>query len=796
MAPTPYHAEDQFNTHHDTQGLSSVVTSNPSYQHQHQRHVDADCASIHSYQSSHSSRSSVHSYHSNHNSDTSEQSDTLATAPQRPGQDDCQSTDSGSDTAYLQSKAWWTGMTLMILGECGNFMAYGYAAASIIAPLGTVALISNVILAPLMLREPFRRRDLLGIVIAIIGTVVVVVNSKENEIKLTPETMAAALVQTQFLVYFIISCVALGVLISLSDTIGSEYIFIDLSIVAIFGGYTVLATKGVSSLLSLSFYKMFTYPISYLLVFVLVSTAVLQIKFLNKSLQRFDSTQVIPTQFVLFTTSAIIGSGILYNDFDEMDFNKGLHFLTGCCMTFLGVYFITSHRDKDEPDSPIVNPDWTVASQQHYVPIPQRSSFDLYPSPNRVLYQPEHSRSDLFLEQGRAQPRDMGYGISPHPNRPLRPTNAGDSFGRDASVPLLGSSVKQSTPVPREAGFSLTSSMHNVLAAVGSRHTSLLGLEKVMENYTHKNDERRGSIHSLSQTAPLQPPRPGLGSRSSSACSGVFPPPSITTYPSSTSLLPYDLNYGSSYQTHMQQQQPQPSPLQFSRPTQPGSGGGGSIDPRFHAPHLQERSQSQDGNYKQPRRKISTPMLRESNNNHREVPPLPPRIKTSAEVAVPGPPPGRRGDRHAFPSPSEHEFMTSVARSIDSVSSSTPRASSKFPVAGGVMTASPTKIHHHPSGDGSAYSFRTLKSPTGSTHPPLSSYEQECWASSLPPLHPSSLTEASQHHLQHAQRPKKKTGGSGSGSTIAQDGDMPMVSPTQARRKGSVPKGDDSSRQQ
>ena len=144
-------------------------------------------------------------------------------------------------------------------------------------------------------------------------------------------------------------------------------------------------------------------------------------------------------------------------------------------MTFLGVYFITSHRDKDEPDSPVVNPDWTVASQQHYNPIPQRSSFDLYP-PNRVLYQPEHSRSDLFLEQGRAQPRDMNYGIPPHPNRPLRPTNAGDSFGRDASVPLLGTSAKQSTPVPREAGFSLTSSMHNVLAAVGSRHTSLLSL--------------------------------------------------------------------------------------------------------------------------------------------------------------------------------------------------------------------------------------------------------------------------------------------------------------------------------
>ncbi|KAF9912362.1 hypothetical protein EC991_011054 [Linnemannia zychae] len=753
LTPSPYHTEDPFDTLHDTQGLQSVViSSTPAYQqqqqqqqqqqHQHhhhhsQHHVDTDRASIHSYQSSNSSGSSVHTGPSNHNSDTSEQSDTLA-GPQRPGQDDCVSTNSGSDTAYLQSKAWWTGMTLMILGECGNFMAYGYAAASIIAPLGTVALISNVILAPLMLREPFRRRDLLGILIAIIGTVVVVVNSKENEIKLTPETMAAALLQTQFLIYFVISCVALGVLISLSDTIGSEYIFIDLSVVAIFGGYTVLATKGVSSLLSLSFYKMFTYPISYLLVFVLVSTAVLQIKFLNKSLQRFDSTQVIPTQFVLFTTSAIIGSGILYNDFDEMDFNKGLHFLTGCCMTFLGVYFITSHRDKDVPDSPIITPDWTMASQQHYAPIPQRSSFDLY-QPNRVLYQQEHSRSDLLLEQGRTQPRDVGYVIPPHPNRLSRPT-AGESFGRDASLPLLGTSAKQSTAVPKEGGFSLTSSMHNVLAAVGSRHTSLLGL--------------------------------GLGSRSSSACSGVFPPPSITTYPSSTSLLPPEVNYGSSYQTHLQQAQL--SPLQFSRPTQPG----GTIDPRFHAPHLQERSQSQDGNYKQPRRKISTPMLRENRE-------LPSKIKTSG-VAVPGS--GRRSDRHAFPSPSEHEFMTSVARSIDSVSSSTPRAASKFPVAGGVLTASPTKIHHL--GEGSAYSFRTLKSPTGSTHPPLSSYE-DGWASSLPPLHPSSLTEASQHHPS-AQRPKKKAGS----SSVAQDGDSSNVTLPQGRRKGSVPKGDDVSRQQ
>src|SRR5690606_22323310 len=37
--------------------------------------------------------------------------------------EDCNS-DTFSDTDYLKSKAWWLGMILMVLGECGNFLAY------------------------------------------------------------------------------------------------------------------------------------------------------------------------------------------------------------------------------------------------------------------------------------------------------------------------------------------------------------------------------------------------------------------------------------------------------------------------------------------------------------------------------------------------------------------------------------------------------------------------------------------------------------------------------------------------
>ncbi|OAD01115.1 hypothetical protein MUCCIDRAFT_146101, partial [Mucor lusitanicus CBS 277.49] len=244
------------------------------------------------------------------------------------------------DTEYLKSKLWWLGISLMILGEVGNFVAYGFAPASTIAPLGTTTLVANVILAPLMLKEVFRKRDLIGVILAVSGAAMVVFSSNSEEVALSPELIMESITQMQSIIYFILTGVAIVTLTVLSPIYGASSIMIDLGLVAIYGGYTVLSTKSVASLLSLTFFKMFAYPVSYLLIFVLVVTAVLQIKYLNKALQRFDSTEVIPTQFVLFTVSAIIGSAVLYHDFDGMDMEQMSRFMSGCAIEFLGVYLI------------------------------------------------------------------------------------------------------------------------------------------------------------------------------------------------------------------------------------------------------------------------------------------------------------------------------------------------------------------------------------------------------------------------------------------------------------------------
>ncbi|CAG8544762.1 1291_t:CDS:2 [Racocetra persica] len=380
-----------------------------------------------------------------------------------PDPDEC-------NTNYLHSKAWWAGLFLMVIGELGNFIAYAFAPASVIAPLGTVALISNVILAPIMLKETFRPQDLLGILIAIIGAVVVVINSKSDEVKLSPQAIWIAIMQTQFTIYLSVTLVMSMLLIFLSDKIGHKLIIIDLSLVAIFDcGVNI---TGVGKL-----------------IVIIISTVFLTssfdniggytIKFLNKALKQFDSTEVIPTQFVLFTISAIIGSAILYNDFAEMDFWKCTGFLIGCFMTFVGVYFITSNRGKSKG---------YVKQGTNSVPGTLRG---------------DHFRTVLPDDMGTYNPsnefdRYVSYQNSNATTIPRRHTVLEPI--PYASTPLLSGHDSNNNSLSRNDGLllslvhgSLTAGVSQALNSVGARHSHALGLDQVFENYWLKMIEQRSN---------------------------------------------------------------------------------------------------------------------------------------------------------------------------------------------------------------------------------------------------------------------------------------------------------------
>ncbi|WVQ66201.1 uncharacterized protein L199_004380 [Kwoniella botswanensis] len=244
---------------------------------------------------------------------------------------------------YLKSKLWWLGQILITIGEGGNFLSYGFAPASVVAPLGTVALIANCIFAPLILREKFHKRELFGMALAIIGAITVVWSSNGSNPRLNPSQLIAALKRLPFIIYTLITVLLLITLIILSNTsYGHRYLLVDIGVCTLFGGYTVLSTKALSSLLSNDFFGSWNYGITSFLGLMVALTSIGQVRWLNRALMRFQSKEVIPTQFVFFSLAAIIGSAVLYEEFKDVSFSSFVNFAFGIATTFLGVHLLTS----------------------------------------------------------------------------------------------------------------------------------------------------------------------------------------------------------------------------------------------------------------------------------------------------------------------------------------------------------------------------------------------------------------------------------------------------------------------
>ena len=123
---------------------------------------------------------------------------------------------------------------------------YGFAPASIVSPLGVVALISNCIIAPWLLKEKFRKRDALGVLIAIGGVVTLVLSSEGQEKRMGPDDIWGEITRWEFELYLGITTGVILVLLWASEKYGDRTLLIDLGLVGLFGKCYTLSWEGPS----------------------------------------------------------------------------------------------------------------------------------------------------------------------------------------------------------------------------------------------------------------------------------------------------------------------------------------------------------------------------------------------------------------------------------------------------------------------------------------------------------------------------------------------------------------------
>ncbi|CAN0121486.1 unnamed protein product [Lampetra planeri] len=260
---------------------------------------------------------------------------------------------------YERSKLWWTGLLLMLLGELGNFAAYGFAPVSLIAPLGAITVIASGIIAVFFLKEACRASDLLGAALGLAGTYLLVTFAPSDQQQLTGDNVVQYTISWAFLLYLLLEIVLFSVLLYFHLKLGITDIVVCLLLAALMGSITVISVKAVSGMVTLSARgsMQLDHPIFYVMFVVMVATAVAQVSFLREAMCHHDSIHVVPINYVFFTTSAIIAGAIYYQEFYGTTVLNVTMFLFGCLLSFMGVFLITRNRPKPAAPTPFVNMD-------------------------------------------------------------------------------------------------------------------------------------------------------------------------------------------------------------------------------------------------------------------------------------------------------------------------------------------------------------------------------------------------------------------------------------------------------
>ncbi|KAG5050092.1 hypothetical protein GLYMA_04G206500v4 [Glycine max] len=278
---------------------------------------------------------------------------------------------SGGGYGYLLQPLWWLGMVTMIVGEIANFVAYVYAPAVLVTPLGALSIIVSAVLAHFMLNEKLQKMGMLGCLLCIVGSTVIVLHApQEKSLSSVEEIWQLALQPAEFcfVMYTCCFCFLFGHPAFLSYTAsaiavvfflilycaprhGQTNILVYIGICSIIGSLTVMSIKaiGIAIRLTIEGADQFVQFQTWIFTMVAISCIVTQLNYLNMALDTFNTAVVSPIYYALFTSFTILASAIMFKDYYGQSISSIASELCGFVTVLSGTTVLHSTREPDPP---------------------------------------------------------------------------------------------------------------------------------------------------------------------------------------------------------------------------------------------------------------------------------------------------------------------------------------------------------------------------------------------------------------------------------------------------------------
>jgi drug/metabolite transporter (DMT)-like permease len=154
----------------------------------------------------------------------------------------------GEGYGYLKNAYWWSGMTLMIIGEICNFVAYAFTDAILVTPLGALSVVITTVLSAIFLKERLSLVGKVACFLCIVGSVVIVMNAPQESSVANIQQMQKYVITPGFLTYTGIILVGSAIVaFFVGPKYGKKNMLVYISICSWIGGLSVVSTQGLGA---------------------------------------------------------------------------------------------------------------------------------------------------------------------------------------------------------------------------------------------------------------------------------------------------------------------------------------------------------------------------------------------------------------------------------------------------------------------------------------------------------------------------------------------------------------------
>ncbi|XP_026530530.1 magnesium transporter NIPA2-like [Notechis scutatus] len=250
--------------------------------------------------------------------------------------------------AYLREWLWWGGLISMGIGEAANFAAYAFAPATLVTPLGALSVLVSAVLASYFLNEQLNIHGKIGCLLSILGSTVMVIHAPQEETVASLDSMLEKLKDPGFIVFATCVLVSSALLIFVAGPrYGQRNVLVYILICSSIGSLSVACVKGLGIALKELFAgkAVWKEPLGWALFLSLAVCIGIQINYLNKALDIFNTSVVTPIYYVLFTTAVMTCSAILFKEWQHLVLMNIVGTISGFLTIVLGIFLLHAFRD-------------------------------------------------------------------------------------------------------------------------------------------------------------------------------------------------------------------------------------------------------------------------------------------------------------------------------------------------------------------------------------------------------------------------------------------------------------------